>query len=83
MEFLVGRFGLEALKKILRDLGEGTEINAAITNRTAPLAELEKDFKAFVTVRAEKLAPDLDFEKPKNEALAKLTEPRVRPFVQS
>ena len=74
VEFLVGRFGLDALKKILRDLGEGTEINTAITNRTAPLAELEKDFKAFVTARAEKLAPDLDFEKPKNEALAKLTE---------
>jgi tetratricopeptide (TPR) repeat protein len=64
VEFLVKQFGLDALKKILRELGEGTEINAAIAQHTAPLDKVEKDFAAFVKTRAEKLAPDLSFEKP-------------------
>jgi tetratricopeptide (TPR) repeat protein len=64
VEFLVKQFGLDALKKILRELGEGTEINAAITRHTAPLEKVEKDFAAFARDRAEKLAPELSFEKP-------------------
>ena len=64
VEFLVKQFGLDALKKILRELGEGTEINAAIARHTAPLEKVEKDFAAFARDRAEKLAPELSFEKP-------------------
>ncbi len=64
VEFLVGRFGLDALQRILRDLGEGAEINAAIAKRTAPMETLEKDFAAFARERAEALAPELDFDKP-------------------
>lgn len=74
VEFLVGRFGLEALKKILHDLGEGTEIYTAISRNTAPMAELEKDFKAFARERAEALAPELDFAKPRMESIAQLQE---------
>ena len=58
------KFGLDAIKKILRDLGDGTEINAAIAKHTAPLDKVEKDFAAFAKDRAEKLAPELSFEKP-------------------
>jgi tetratricopeptide (TPR) repeat protein len=64
VEFLVKQFGIEALKKILRDLGEGTEINTAIAKHTAPLDKVEKDFEKFAKDRAEKLAPELSFEKP-------------------
>jgi TolA-binding protein len=64
VDYLAGRFGLEAIKQILRDLGEGAEINTAITNHTEPLEQLEKDFAAFARDRAEKLAPDLEFKKP-------------------
>ena len=64
VEFLAERFGLEALKGILHDLGEGAEINVAITNHTASLEQIEKDFTAFAHDRAEKLAPELDFRKP-------------------
>jgi tetratricopeptide (TPR) repeat protein len=64
VEFLVKQFGIEALKKILRELGEGTEINAAIAKHTAPLDKVEKDFEKFAKDRAEKLAPELSFEKP-------------------
>ncbi len=63
VEFLADRFGLPALKEILRELGEGAEINAAITNHTAPLDKIEEDFAAFARERAEKLAPELDFGK--------------------
>ena len=64
VEFLVGKFGLDAIKKILTDLGKGAEINATIAKHTAPLEKIEKDFAAFAKERAEKLAPGLDFEKP-------------------
>jgi tetratricopeptide (TPR) repeat protein len=64
VEFLAGKFGLGAIKSILRDLGEGVEINPAIAKHTAPINEVEKDFAKFARERAEKLAPSLDFAKP-------------------
>ncbi len=64
VEFLVERFGLDNLKAILRDLGQGLEINQSIERRTAPMQELEQQFAAFARDRAEKLAPGLDWEKP-------------------
>ena len=65
VEFLVNRFGIAAIKRILQDLGEGTEINASIARHTAPMAKLEPEFAVFARDRAQKLAPGLDFEKPK------------------
>ncbi|HEU0037917.1 MAG TPA: tetratricopeptide repeat protein, partial [Verrucomicrobiae bacterium] len=64
VEFLVERFGLDQLKAILRDLGEGVEINQAIEQHTAPMAKIEKEFAAFARERAANLAPGLDWEKP-------------------
>jgi len=72
VEFLVNKFGIGALNKILVELGAGTEINAAISKHTEPMETLEKDFAAFAKDRAEKLAPDLNFKKPGLEGLAKL-----------
>jgi len=71
VEFLIQRFGLDALKAILQDLGTGAEINETLEKRTAPMAEIEKEFTAFARDRAEKLAPGLDWEKP--EMLASLS----------
>jgi len=65
VEFLVQRFGLDQLKSILRDLGEGVEINHAIEQHTISMGQLEGDFAAFARDRAQKLAPGLDFERPK------------------
>jgi len=67
VEFLIQRYGLESLKAILRDLGEGDEINATIAKHSAPMDKLEEEFAAFARDRAEKLAPALDFEKPEFE----------------
>lgn len=67
VEFLVGKFGIDSLKRILADLAKGTEINAAIAARTAPLDKLEPEFEAFARKRATDLAPGLDWTKPDGE----------------
>lgn len=61
VEFLVQRFGFDSLRAILADLGRGEEINAAISRRTAPLKEIEKQFEAFARQRAQDLAPQVDW----------------------
>jgi tetratricopeptide (TPR) repeat protein len=69
VEYLVKRHGLETLKAILADLGKGDEINSAIAKRAAPLANIEKEFKAFARKRAEQLAPEADWEQPETGQL--------------
>jgi len=71
VEFITAKHGHEALKKILRDLGDGVAINAAIARHTMPIEKLDEAFAAFAKEKAEKLAPALDFEKlDMKEALA-------------
>ena len=55
---------MDSLKKILGDLHEGVEINAAIAAHTAPMAELEKQFDKYARDRADGLAPGADLDKP-------------------
>jgi len=64
VEYLVQKFGLDSLKHILRDLGNGQEINHAIEANTAPMKQIEKEFTAFARQRAEELGPGLDWTKP-------------------
>ena len=64
VEFLISRFGAEALKAILRDLGEGHEINEAIAKHTGSMNQLEAQFASFARDRALQMAPGLDWEKP-------------------
>lgn len=66
VEFLVKNFGIDALKKILADLGNDVEINQAIEKNTAPMNQVEKDFDLFARNRARDLAPGLDWQKPKS-----------------
>src|SRR6185369_13425509 len=65
VEFIVKRFGIEAVKLVLHDLGEGKEINESIAKHTTSMDKLEPEFAEFARERSEKLAPGLDFEKPK------------------
>lgn len=64
VEYLVEKHGFDALKAILRDLGEGVFINDAITRHTVAMEEFEKGFTAFAKGRAEAYGPSLDWEKP-------------------
>jgi len=64
VDFLVGKYGIEALRKILKDLHEGVGINEAIAKNTQPMDKIEKEFAAYAKKLAEGLAPDLSFKKP-------------------
>ncbi len=69
VEFLIERFGLDSLKKILADLAEGEQINSAISKHTSPMREIERHFKVFARKRAEDLAPQMDWEQPEKAQL--------------
>ena len=64
VEFIIGRYGLDQLRAVLRDLGGGKEANQAIAAHTEPLPALERDFAAYARTRAEQLAPGLDWKRP-------------------
>jgi tetratricopeptide (TPR) repeat protein len=64
IDFIVQKFGLESVKKILTDLGDGKEINVAIPAHTIPLPELEKQFADYATGLTKNLAPGINLEKP-------------------
>ncbi len=64
VEFLIERFGFDAIKAILGDLANGEDINTAISRRAAPLKRIEKRFRAFARKRAKRLAPNVDWKQP-------------------
>lgn len=64
VEHLVEKYGMEALRKILKDLHDGVPINEAIAKNTQPMEKLEKEFAAYAKKLAEGLAPKLSFVKP-------------------
>jgi tetratricopeptide (TPR) repeat protein len=71
VEWIVEHHGLEALRSILRDLGQGMEINRALAASTVPLPELEKSFDAFARARAKALGPKADWSRPEPAMLAR------------
>jgi tetratricopeptide (TPR) repeat protein len=65
VEFLVERFGLESIRAILKDLGDGKPINEALVAHTKAMEDLEKDFVTFAKSVAENMGPDGVWEQPK------------------
>ena len=64
VEYLIERFGIDALRDLLTDLGEGMAINEALIRHTQPLGRLNADFAKYALERAEVLAPKATWEKP-------------------
>jgi len=64
VQFLVERFGFPKLQGVLRDLGEGMEINHALAKNTVGMDVLERDFDAYAKKIAIQLGPGLDWEQP-------------------
>jgi tetratricopeptide (TPR) repeat protein len=64
VEFIIERFGWEAMLHILRDLGDGTPINDALAAHTLPIPTLESEFKSYARSLAEHMAPHLDWARP-------------------
>ena len=63
VEYLVDRFGNDALISILNDLGTGLQINDAIARHAAPIEEIDEDFAKFARERAEAYASEADFDR--------------------
>jgi tetratricopeptide (TPR) repeat protein len=65
VEFLIERYGLETLKRILTDLGAGMPINESLQRYSGSLAELDQEFAAYAEKIANGLAPQADWARPK------------------
>jgi tetratricopeptide (TPR) repeat protein len=63
--FLVKRFGLEALKHVLEDLGEGNSIRESLPRRTKmSLEQLDRDFARYARECALRVAAEATWEHP-------------------
>lgn len=65
VEYLVERFGLEKMKRILADLAKGVEINEAIATHAQPIAKIDAEFAERAKALANAVGPALDWAKPK------------------
>ncbi|GAB5559139.1 MAG: tetratricopeptide repeat protein [Synoicihabitans sp.] len=63
VEYLIGTYGFEPLKNLLRDLASGREINDALAEYFAPMDELDEAFSDYATALAHQFAPDLDLSR--------------------
>ena len=61
VEFLVNTYGLESLKNVLTDLGQGLPINDALTRHAGPLGELDARFREYAHKAAAAMAPQADW----------------------
>ena len=61
VEYLVEHFGLESIRAILRDLGDGVLINDAIAKYTEPIDELEENFNLATLTQAQNYGPKVDW----------------------
>ncbi|NQV31286.1 MAG: tetratricopeptide repeat protein [Phycisphaeraceae bacterium] len=66
VEYLVNEYGMDVIKTILKDLGDGEEINGVIEKHTTSMDSLEQGFEAFAREQAEALAKGVDWEQPEN-----------------
>lgn len=64
VEFLVEQHGIDALKKVLIDLGNGITINEALARHTGSLEELNQSFVKYARQQADSMAPDADWSEP-------------------
>lgn len=69
VDYFIRNFGMESLRNILHDLGDGMLINDAIARQTGSMEELELAFAAEVQGLALNLGAGVDWSKPKPEEL--------------
>ena len=55
VDYVIGRFGIEAIRKVLADLGEGVAINDALAKHTEPIDQLDRNFDKWLHEQAENL----------------------------
>jgi tetratricopeptide (TPR) repeat protein len=67
VEYVVRTYGMESLKQILTDLGDGVDLSEAMARHTTQMDKLETDFVAYARAQALNLAPGLDWSKPEGD----------------
>jgi tetratricopeptide (TPR) repeat protein len=63
VQYLVERYGLKSLERILTDLADDVPINQALARHTVSIEELDRDFAAYAKAQASALAPQADWSK--------------------
>jgi tetratricopeptide (TPR) repeat protein len=64
VEFLIGKYGIETLKRVLVDLGAGMPINESLGRYAGSIEALDAEFASYARKQANKLAPDADWSTP-------------------
>lgn len=64
VEYIIEKYGRNALAAILTDLGDGAEINLALLQHTVPLGRLDAEFAEFARKRAEAFALKATWDEP-------------------
>ena len=70
VEFLVEKYGLATLKRILVDLGVGMPINDSLARYAGSLEALDREFAKFAVARAKQMGTKADWSEPKLPAAA-------------
>jgi tetratricopeptide (TPR) repeat protein len=66
VQYVVERFGIEALQRILTDLGADVPINEALAKHTEPIDKLDESFAKWFREQAESLgSKDVNWDRPK------------------
>jgi tetratricopeptide (TPR) repeat protein len=66
VQYVVERFGIEALQRILTDLGNAVPINDALAKHTEPIEKLDEAFATWFREQAESLgSKDVNWDRPK------------------
>ncbi len=82
VDYIVRKYGIEAIKNILADLGNGVLINDAISKHTVPINELESDFAADTLILAASYGPNVDWSEPGPEEVNPLSKLAVAAFLK-
>jgi tetratricopeptide (TPR) repeat protein len=64
VEYLVEKYGLDTLKRVLVDLSVGMPINESLGRYTGSISALDKEFAEFARAQAKGLAPEADWAAP-------------------
>ncbi|MBI3468900.1 MAG: hypothetical protein HY000_38335, partial [Planctomycetes bacterium] len=64
VEYLIGKYGLVTVQRILTDLGNDVPINQALARHTESIEQLDNDFARWFRNQADQLAPKVDWQKP-------------------
>lgn len=64
VEYLIQKYGLDTLKRVLVDLGAGMPVNESLTRYAGSLDSLDTDFATYARKQASDLAPDADWSTP-------------------